>query len=152
MYAVVFCVGWYVGLGGNKQYDSSIQGYRVMGDSMKPTLSDKQYIFISENRNELLDHGKVIVFSVSGATYVKRIIGLPGEVVELREGYVYVNGEKLSETYLLEEGKTFCRASACPPVTVPNGYVYVLGDNREQSDDSRVLGFISVDTIEGVVI
>lgn len=80
---------------------------------------------------------------------VKRIIGLPGDNVDIKEGKVFINGEALVEPYVTSE--TYPR-SINVPFTVPEGEVFVLGDNREVSQDSREFGCVSLDQIEGVAV
>jgi signal peptidase I len=77
--------------------------------------------------------------------YIKRVIGLPGETVEGRDGIVYVNGQRVVEPYLPEEVET----STFDPVTVPEGSLWVMGDNRGNSQDSRRFGPIPSDTVVG---
>jgi signal peptidase I len=77
---------------------------------------------------------------------IKRVIGLPGELVEARDGHVYVNGRELLEPYLPPDVRTVFPSG---PVTVPEGEVFVLGDNRENSYDSRYIGTIPIDSIVG---
>ena len=86
------------------------------------------------------------------ASYIKRVVGLPGEHVEIKNNKVYIDGKELEEDYVqsivptkAENGEKFC------DVIVPEGCVYVLGDNRIASSDSRRYGCIPVDKIEGKV-
>ena len=79
---------------------------------------------------------------------VKRVIGVPGDVINIKNSCVYVNGEKLEEEYA--KGGTFTREIAFP-VKVPKGKLFVLGDNREVSRDSREFGFIEFKNVEGKV-
>jgi signal peptidase I len=105
------------------------------------------------------DRGDVIVFNppvtpASDKPFIKRIIGLPGERITFEEGSVYVNGIKLDEAYI-DGAITFCdHQSACDlaGVEVPAGTVFVLGDNRLHSEDSREFGFVEVDRIIGQAI
>jgi signal peptidase I len=79
--------------------------------------------------------------------YVKRIIGLPGDVIDIDdEGKVYVNGEPEKKPYVL--GKTF-KGNLEYPLKVPENKLFVMGDNREMSDDSRRFGCISINSVEG---
>ncbi|MBA3653499.1 MAG: signal peptidase I [Actinobacteria bacterium] len=80
--------------------------------------------------------------------FIKRVIGLPGETVEGREGHVYVNGRLLQEPYLKPDVNT----SSFTPVTIPDGQLWVMGDNRTNSGDSRVFGPIRESTIVGRAI
>ncbi len=105
------------------------------------------------------ERGDVIVFEppvtpASNQPYVKRIIGLPGERISFDNGYVYVDGVKLDETYI-DGAITVCDdQAACDlaEVPVPDGMVYVLGDNRRRSEDSRTFGFVDVDSIIGQAV
>lgn len=81
--------------------------------------------------------------------YVKRLIGLPGDTVTIKEGAVFINGEKLEENYTLGETKIQRLAET---IIVPEGYVFVLGDNREKSLDSRYFGCMSIKNIESRVV
>ncbi len=79
--------------------------------------------------------------------YVKRIIGLPGDVVDIRDGVVTVNGAKEARSYV--RGTTLEGEFGPYPVTVPEGKLFVMGDNREVSKDSRAFGFIDIKSVEG---
>ena len=79
--------------------------------------------------------------------YVKRVIGLPGETVDLRDGMVYIDGEALSETYTITP--TDQRALAFPLI-VPEGAFFLMGDNREASMDSRDFGPVRIGALEGL--
>ena len=101
------------------------------------------------------ERGDIIVLTPPGQNgskpYIKRVIGLPGEIIEIRDNQVYVNGILLDEPYIDGE-KTYCNqrvGTACPPYTVPEDSVFVLGDNRDNSSDSRVIGMIPEDNIIG---
>lgn len=78
---------------------------------------------------------------------VKRVIGVPGDEIDIKDGYVYKNGEKLKESYI--EDLTFERDTFKYPVVVPEEEYFVLGDNRDVSKDSRQIGFIPRENIEG---
>lgn len=86
------------------------------------------------------------------SSYVKRVIGIPGDHVEIKEGSVYVNGEKLKDEYVSQAITTdMAHGGNCSDVIVPEGHVYVLGDNRISSADSRRFGCIPIDKIEGKI-
>jgi len=81
---------------------------------------------------------------------LKRVIALEGDIIDIREGYVYLNGKKLEEDYV--NNHTYPRYGLSYPVEVPQGKVFVLGDNREYSLDSRDFGFIDLEQIKGKVV
>jgi len=89
------------------------------------------------------------VLELNKISYIKRIMAVEGDRVEIKEGKVYVNGEEQQEKYLPEGTTT--KIVYYNNITVPEGYVYVLGDNRDQSVDSRTFGCIPVEKIEGKV-
>mgnify|MGYP002764449672 CR=1 FL=1 len=91
------------------------------------------------------------VLEVTKTTYIKRVIGLPGDHVEIKNNKVYINGEKLKEDYLDSSVVTTPCDGAFTDLIVPEGYIYVLGDNRPQSTDSRSFGCIPIDKVEGKV-
>jgi signal peptidase I len=122
----------------------------VDGSSMQPTLYNKNVV-LTEKVTKEMKHGEVVVFDarpVDEEYYIKRVIGLPGDNVEIRDGSVYVNGEKLEEAYLREGTRTEPEMN----LTVPEGEVFVLGDNREVSKDSRMFGLIDCKQVEGKAV
>lgn len=91
--------------------------------------------------------------SLFGETsYIKRVIGLPGDHIEIKDNSVYVNGEKLNESYLDSGMPTTSEGGCYTDIVVPDGHVYVLGDNRVNSKDSRFFGCIPIDKIEGKAV
>lgn len=102
------------------------------------------------------DRGDIVILDPSLADrpvnsdepYIKRVIGLPGETLQVRDGAVYINGEQLEEPYIAE-GITDCGEPTCPEVQIPEGRVFVMGDNRQNSSDSRVFGTIPVEAVIG---
>jgi signal peptidase I len=97
------------------------------------------------------ERGDVIVFyppTRSDKPYIKRVIGLPGDQIGFAEGYVLINGQRLDEPYI-DGPITFCAGKRQCDLTVPPDTVYVLGDNRDNSLDSRVFGPVSLDAIVG---
>jgi signal peptidase I len=120
------------------------QPVKVEGTSMMPRLTDQERIFINKfiYKVEAIRRSDVVVFWFprdTSKSYIKRVIGLPGDRVELIEGYVYVNGKKLDEPYSLPE---FRGRQTSVPHVVPRGEFYVLGDHRTSSNDSRVWGTV----------
>lgn len=89
------------------------------------------------------------VLELNKISYIKRIIGISGDRIQILDGKVYLNGKELQETYL-KEGDTTNQLNY-NDIVVPEGYVFVMGDNRNQSVDSRVFGCIPIDKIEGIV-
>jgi signal peptidase I len=93
--------------------------------------------------------GDVIVFKFPEEPeidYIKRVIGLPGDTLEIRRGVVYVNGERLDDPYVKE---AYRPADSYPAVKIPEGKYWVMGDHRDRSSDSRVWGYVSRDLIKG---
>jgi signal peptidase I len=133
-----------------------IRNFRVVGTSMNDNLQDGQYLIIDKLTYSTpfewmgwggAQHGDVIVFEPPnhpGEDYVKRVVALPGETVEVRDGKVYVNGVVQDEPFLPKTP-----AYMVPPVKVPEDHVYVLGDNRNNSNDSHNWGALPVENIVG---
>jgi signal peptidase I len=127
---------------------STVPSFKVEGCSMWPTLEDGQYIIVNKVVYKLRSphRGEVVVFhppQEGNSSYIKRVIGLPGEVVEARGGRVYIDGSSLPEPYLEETTGRFRQYK------VPDGYYYVLGDNRGNSVDSRSFEAVPEDDIIG---
>lgn len=91
------------------------------------------------------------VLEIGKTSYIKRVIGLPGEHVQIKDGKVYINGEELEEKYLSENVVTESTEGAFTDLVVPEGTVFVMGDNRGSSSDSRRFGCIPYDKIESKV-
>ena len=91
------------------------------------------------------------VLELEKTSYIKRVIALPGEHVEIKEGNVYINGEKLEESYLQNDVKTDAQNMYLTDFTVPEGYIFAIGDNRSGSTDCRRFGCIPISKVESTV-
>lgn len=152
---------------------------KVSGESMVPTLSDGQYLIVSKISHvlrEMPDYGDIVIIDSrtrrdrswmddltepmnnyialfdrsrqEHSVWVKRVIGREGDVLEFKDGAVWRNGEKLDEPYINEPMEFSMDGS----YTVPAGTVFVMGDNRNHSSDSRFIGPVPVDHVLGRVV
>lgn len=133
----------------------------VDGDSMAPTLSDGDYLFL--NKFSDVERFDIVVFpppDQEDTQYVKRVIGMPGDTIEYREDVLYLNGEPTEQGFLNETVQEevaiytsgdFSLLTLLGVETVPEGQYFVLGDNRLNSRDSRSFGFIDEETVLGKV-
>lgn len=130
----------------------------VDGKSMEPTYKDDDVIIVSKISK--IKHFDQVVFKspIENAYYIKRVIGLPGDSVEVKDDILYINGKKYEEPYVnrsedvSEFGhytEDFTLEELTGEKTVPENHLFVLGDNRLYSKDSRHFGFISYDAILG---
>ena len=131
--------------------------FQVSGDSMYSNFKDKEYILTNliTLRFNTPDRGDVVVFkspSDASKDFIKRIIGLPGDEIMLKEGEVFINSEKINEPYLDEGIKTYggIFIQDGERKIIPENNYFVLGDNRNDSSDSRTWGFVSKEDIKGI--
>jgi signal peptidase I len=130
------------------------QPVKVEGTSMAPLLSDQERIFINKfvYRVEAIERGDVVVFWYPvdpTKSFIKRVVALPGEIVEIRHGRVVVNGAPLEEPYVPLQ---FVDRHSFGPARVPPDQYFVLGDHRSSSNDSRVFGFVPSGLIYGKAV
>lgn len=132
-----------------------LRPHKIKGTSMSPNFPDGEYLLTEKVNYYLHDpkRGDVVVFKppVSDDEYIKRVIGLPGETVSVKNGHIYLNGQLLKEDYIadtvitdagafLEEGQEY---------KVPNNMYFVVGDNRPHSSDSRAWGPVTKSSMTG---
>ncbi len=125
------------------------QATQVLGQSMEPNLHTSQRVVVEKVTYRFLHgprRGDVVVLSLPEQPdmLIKRVIGLPGETIEVRDGQVYIDGEPIQEPWTTNPGGGYYG-----PLTVPPLHVFVMGDNRSASNDSRSFGPVSVDAIIG---
>lgn len=126
----------------------------VDGNSMVPTLHSKDYVIINKQAYNFgePERGDIVVFphlEGSGETrlYIKRVIALPGDHLEINNGNVYLNGKEQSEDYIPEEAQTEGNID----YVISDGEIFVMGDNRENSSDSRYFGTVAIEDVTGKV-
>jgi len=127
------------------------QPVKVEGTSMAPLLSDQERIFINKfvYRFEPIERGDVVVFWYPldrSKSFIKRVVGLPGETVEIRRGALYADGKNIPEPYVPAQYEDL---SDFGPVRVPKDSYFVMGDHRVSSNDSRVFGPVESQFIYG---
>ncbi len=125
---------------------------RVEGFSMEPTYHNNNYIVVSKMTYKFkeVSRGDVIIFEYPIAPeedFIKRVIGLPGDTVEVANGNVILNGNILVEDYIVA-----APVREYPSFTVPDGTLFVMGDNRNNSSDSRTWGPLPIENVIGRTI
>lgn len=133
----------------------------VFGESMSPSFQDHDKVIISKTSK--IQRFDVIVFDapdIENEHYIKRVIGLPGDSIEMKDDVLYINGEAFNEPYLSENRKDnpfgnltgdFSLQEKTGKTKVPENMLFVMGDNRLNSKDSRTFGLISYDAVIGEV-
>lgn len=122
----------------------------VEGESMEPTLEDGERLIFNKIVYILdePERGDVVIIQQTNKNYVKRVIALPGETIEIRNNELYIDGEKYIQSFLSEEASM--NTGNFGPIDVPEDSYFVMGDNRAISKDSRNgLGYIQQDEIIG---
>ncbi|RED65998.1 signal peptidase I [Cohnella lupini] len=152
---LVFVIRWFL-----------VSPFIVDGPSMQPNFWNRERIIVNKIIYDIREpkRGEVIVFHVpeEGRDFIKRVIGIPGDTVKVEGDTLYINGQPVEETYLKgayekahAEGGLYNRNDGDFPNTefpdgvVPEGTVFVMGDNRSNSEDSRMIGYIETGRIVG---
>lgn len=137
------------------------QPYQIRQQSMETTLEPDQYVLVDKltPRFDAYKRGDIVVFSPpeswaqpDGTPYIKRVIGIGGDIVEIRDGKVFVNGTQLKEPYVFVENGQPQETEDPLQVgtwTVPDGDLFLMGDHRKSSADSREFGTVAVDKVIG---
>lgn len=125
------------------------QATQVLGQSMEPNLHSTQRVVVEKVTYRFLHgprRGDIVVIDLPGQTemLIKRVVGLPGESVEVRNGQVYIDGEALDEPWTVRPG-----GGNYGPQTIPPLRVFVMGDNRGASNDSRSFGPVAIEHVVG---
>ena len=131
------------------------QPYQVEQMSMENTLLPNQYVLVDKltPRFDTYKRGDIVVFtppggSTSSTPFIKRVIGLPGDIVDLRDGHVFINDQEISEPYVYP-GQTTEPLNGQAHWVVPPDMLFVMGDHRENSSDSRVFGPVPLGNVIG---
>ena len=139
------------------------QPFKVQQGSMENTLLPEQYVLVDKlsPRWDAYSYGDIVVFHPpttwnqgSDVPFIKRVIGLPGDVIELQDGIVLVNGVELVEPYIFKDAaavqqQTYPAPGGATRWVVPDGEVFLMGDHREDSADSRNFGPIEISKVIG---
>ena len=132
--------------------------YRVASASMTPTFPVGSFVIVRATgaaRVAALSRGDVVVFRVpeaGGQHWMMRVVGMPGETVALRDGDLHIDGARVDEPYVLDAAKVTPYSRELSPLTVPAGHLFLLGDNRDNSQDGRMLAPTRHEDVIGRVV
>ncbi len=124
---------------------------RVNGESMYPTLKHNDLMILNEIGYYLngVERFDVVVVNVNGEKIIKRVIGLPGDKIEYKDNKLYVNDEEVKEDFTHDDTLDFSVNEDLGHEIIPEGYYFVVGDNRDDSLDSRIIGLVGKKQIMG---
>ncbi|MFC2173477.1 signal peptidase I [Acidobacteriota bacterium] len=133
------------------------QTYKIPTGSMHPTLMVGDYVAVSKVHYRLhpVQRGEIVVYRYPkdpSREFTHRMIGLPGDVLEIKNKTVYINGQPLVEPYAYFEGRRASLGDNMPSRTVPSGHYFLLGDNRDNANDSRYWGSLPQGLVVGKVL
>ncbi|MCX6583208.1 MAG: signal peptidase I [Candidatus Aminicenantes bacterium] len=131
--------------------------YKIRGDSMNSVLKDEERVIISRLalKTGIIDRFDIVVLhkpNEPGKSIIKRVIGLPGEIIEIKDGDVYIDNKKLEQPFLAGKEYPPYRRDTLNPLLIQQGHYFVMGDNREVSQDSRNFGPVPAKFIFGKTI
>lgn len=139
-----------------------LQAFKIPAGSMLPTLEIGDRIFVDKTTEAKtsIKRGDILIFVYpkdEKKDFIKRVIGLPGDKIEIKDKEIYINDEKLTENYIIHQDqhikpKEYEPRDNMGPITIPSDSLFVMGDNRDQSYDSRYWGFVKTDKVKGKVI
>jgi len=162
--SIYVCIIIFVGImnTGLTEYikNNHIQAFKIPSRSMEPTLLSGDHLLVDRNTSKITYiRGDIVVFEFPEdptKDYIKRIVGIGGDKLSIKDKVVYINGEPINEPYVVYKNDDpnsfgFKKGRNFGPITVPEGHFFVIGDNRDNSFDSRYFGPIEQSKIKGIV-
>ena len=122
----------------------------VNGSSMAPTLKNSNILLLNKF-NQKIKRFDIVVLNENKDKLIKRIIGLPGETVEYKGYHLYINGKKINDKFAIDTGEFYLEDDNFKLLKIPVDKYFVLGDNRNNSIDSRSFGLVDKNKIDGIV-